>query len=247
MKTGKNRIERFDFSPGTVLAKKYRVISKLGEGWESEVYIIREKSTRIERAAKIFFPQRNRSSRVATIHARKMHKLRNCPIVIQYHSKETIKFEDTKVSMLISDYVEGEVLSEFLARQRGKRISAFQGLHLLYALANGISCIHANREYHGDLHPENIIVHRYGLGFDLKALDFFHWGPPNRQNLQDDIVDVIKIFYQAIGGKRLYASQPAQVKEICCGLKRKKILAKFSTMAKLKHHLETMEWGEVVS
>ena len=113
------------------------MLSKIGQGWESEVYIIREKGTRIERAAKIFFPQRNKSERVATTHARKMHKLRNCPIVIQYHSKEVLNFEDTKVSMLISDYVEGEALTEFLARQRGKRISVFQGLHLLYALVEG--------------------------------------------------------------------------------------------------------------
>ena len=52
-------VHSFNFQPGRVLAKKYEVIGKLGEGWEGEVYLVREQLTNIERAAKFFFPQRN--------------------------------------------------------------------------------------------------------------------------------------------------------------------------------------------
>ena len=84
--------------------------------------------------------------------------------------------------------------------------------------------IHRLKEYHGDLHAENIIVQRYGLGFDLKVLDLYHWDMPKKENIQDDICDMIKIFYDAIGGQKHYAKHPQVVKDICCGLKKSLIL-----------------------
>ena len=53
---GPSKIDRFDFKEGRVLARKYEVLSKLGGGWEAEVYLLRELSTGIERAAKFFYP-----------------------------------------------------------------------------------------------------------------------------------------------------------------------------------------------
>ncbi len=240
MKTPKLR--SIDLPPGRTLARKYEVISRLGAGWEGEVYMVRELATGIERAAKFFFPHRNPRNRTAKLYARKLHKLRHCPLVIQYHSWDSIRYRGVEISFLVSDYVEGELLSDFLARQPGRRLSAFQGLHLLHALARGIECIHQMREYHGDLHADNIIVQRYGLGFDLKLLDLFHWSTPRTENIQDDVVDLVRIFYDAIGGQRHYAKQPAEVKAICCGLKRSLIVRKFRTAGALREYLETMEW-----
>jgi serine/threonine protein kinase len=225
-----------------VIARKYEVISLLGSGWEGEVYKIREKSTGIERAAKLFFPQRNVRNRTSIFYARKLHKLRHCPIVIQYYTEESIQYRGGSLTVLVSEYVEGELLSEFLKRQPGRRISPFQALHLLHALVVGMESVHRLREYHGDLHPENIIVSRYGLDFDLKLLDLFHWTTPKRENIQDDICDLVRIFYDATGGAAHYAKQPGEVKDICCGLKRSLILERFPTVVHLRQHLETMEW-----
>jgi serine/threonine protein kinase len=235
-------IESFDLQPGRVLAGKYEVVSLLGAGWEGEVYKIRERNTRIERAAKLFFPQRNARNRTSNFYARKLHKLRHCPILIQYYTEETITFRRTPITVLVSEYVEGELLSEFLKRQPGGRLSPFQALHLLHSLVAGIECIHRLREYHGDLHPQNVIVSRYGLRFDLKLMDMFHWAAPKRENIQDDICDLIRIFYDAVGGARFYAKQPAEVKSICCGLKRSLILKRFPTAAQLRQHVEAMQW-----
>ena len=151
-------IDTFSFVPGRILAKKYEVIGKLGEGWEGEVYLVRELITGIERAAKFFFPQRNPKNAAVRFYANKLHKLRHCPILIQYLTQETIMFQKIAVTFLVSDYVEGELISVFLARQPGKRLSAIQGLHLLHALASGIENIHHMGEYHGDLHMDNIWV-----------------------------------------------------------------------------------------
>lgn len=235
-------IEQFDIRPGRMLARKYEVIQQLGRGWEGEVFLVRERNTSIERAVKLFYPQRNPRDRVASLNARKLHKLRHCPIAIQYHTSETITCQRIPITLLVSDFVEGELLSDFLARQPGKRLRAYPALHLLHALASGIECIHAMKEYHGDLHPENIIVQRYGLGFDLKLLDFFHWGAPKPENIRDDVVDLVKILYDAIGGRRWYSRQPAEIKAICCGLKRSLILKKFRTAGQLRKYLENMQW-----
>lgn len=241
-KTRPPQIDRFDFAPGRILARKYEVVSHLGRGWEGEVYMVRERATGIERAAKFFFPQRNPRDRTATFYARKLHKLRHCPIVIQYHTQESILFRGIPITFLVSDFVEGELLSEFIARQPGKRLPAFQALHLLHALAKGIECIHQLREYHGDLHANNIIVQRFGIGFDLKLVDLFHWGAPKKENIHDDVVDLIRIFYDALGGKRHYAGQPRQIKAVCSGLRRDLILKKFRSAGQLREYLENITW-----
>ncbi|MDH5737794.1 MAG: protein kinase, partial [Gammaproteobacteria bacterium] len=198
-------VESFNFLPGRVLAKKYEVVRRLGGGWEGEVYLVRERLTHIERAAKFFFPQRNPNNRAFTFYARKLHKLRDCAIVIQYYAQDTIIFRGVPVTFLVSDYIEGELLSDFIKRQKGKRIPPFQAVHLLYALVSGIEAIHRMREYHGDLHTENIIVRKFGLGFEVKLLDLYYWQSPWYENVRDDVCDIVRIFYDVLGGQKPYA------------------------------------------
>lgn len=242
-RTKPEEISSFQLVPGRVLAGKYEIISSLGRGWEGEVYKLRELETDIERAGKFFFPHRNIKGRTSRIYARKLNKLRDLPILIQYHTSESFIYRGQKVTYLISELVEGELLSKFLARQPGKRLSSFQALHLLHALALGMEGVHNLREYHGDLHSENIIVRRHGIGFRLKLLDFFDYGIAKAADLQDDVCDLIRIFYDSLGGKERYARQPQEVKDICRGLKRSLILRQYRTAGQLRQYLETMDWS----
>ena len=146
------------------------------------------------------------------------------------------------VTVLLSDFVAGELLEDFLARQPGRRLTPFAAVHLRHRLACGIECIHGHGDYHGDLHAGNVIVQRYGLGFDLKLLDLFHWGRPTRAAIADDVVELVRIFHQALGGARRYARQPAEVKYICRGLRRDLITQRFRSAGALRRHLEGMEW-----
>ena len=240
---GPKRIESFQLPSGSIVAGKYKVVDLLGAGWEGEVYKLCELGTKIERAGKFFFPHRNVRNKTARVYAKKLHKLRNVPILIQYHTQDSFTFQGEKVTFLISEFVEGELLSNFLRRQPGRRISAFQGLHLLHALALGMEGIHNLHEYHGDLHTENVIVRRYGISFDLKLLDMFHYGAATKADIHDDVCDLIRVFFDAIGGQKHYSRQRPEVKDICCGLKRTLILKKFRTAGQLRHYLETMRWS----
>ncbi|MBN2328203.1 MAG: protein kinase [Candidatus Omnitrophica bacterium] len=236
------KIESFDLPPGRILARKYEILGFVGSGWQGEVYMIRERATGIERAVKLFFPHRNANDKTAVFYARKLHKLRSCPILIQYHNQEKIRCKGQDITCLISDFVEGELLSEFLLHQPEERLPVFEGLHLLNTLAAGVQQIHTQGEYHGDLHADNVIIRRYGLGFEIKLVDLFHWGGRKRENIQEDVFDLIRLFYDAIGGKTYYAGHPPIVKQICCGLKKSLIAKKFKTAGHLRKFLETMEW-----
>jgi serine/threonine protein kinase len=242
VQSAKKRLTGFGLEPGSLLAGKYEVVSFLGSGWESEVYRVRERGTRVERAAKLFFPQHNKGNRAVKFYARKLHKLRHCPILIQYHTQERIHFEGYPITFLVSDYIEGTRLSSFLTEQRGRRLTPFEGLHLLHVLAAGVEIIHRAREYHGDIHDDNVIVSRRGLTFDVKLVDFYNWGAPSAENIREDVYDLIRILYDVLGGSAHYAKQPKVVKSICCGLKRSLIAKKFKTAGHLRHHLETMPW-----
>lgn len=238
------KITTFGFRPGRIISRRYEIIRCLGSGWEGEVYMVREKQTNILRAIKFFFPHRNEKDRASTFYAKKLHRLRECPILIHYHTQDRIQFKRQSVTFLVSDYVEGELLSDFIKRQPGRRLGAFQALHLVYALAIGIEQIHTRREYHGDLHTENVIVRRHGLGFDLKLVDLFHWGRATRINIADDVCDITRILYEGVGGKKHYPKQPPAVKSICCGQKRSLIHQRFPTAGKLREHLENLEWAD---
>jgi hypothetical protein len=97
-------------------------------------------------------------------------------------------------------------------------------------------------EYHGDLHTDNIIIKRKGVGFEVKLLDFYDWKTPKKAIIKDDVIDLVRIFYDALGGQKFYAKQPAVAKGIICGLKKNLILKKFRTAGQLREYLETMSW-----
>jgi serine/threonine protein kinase len=134
------------------------------------------------------------------------------------------------------------LLSAFLKEQPGKRLTPFEGLHLLHVLASGVERIHRTREYHGDIHDDNVIVNRHGLGFEVKLVDFYNWGAPSGDNIREDVYDLIRLFYDALGGRKHYAKHPRVVKDVCCGLKRTLIASKFRTAGRLRAHLENLSW-----
>jgi tRNA A-37 threonylcarbamoyl transferase component Bud32 len=237
-----SRVRRFDFPPGRIVAGKYEIERPLGSGWEGEVYVIVERNTGIRRAAKFYYPHRDPMGKAAIAYARKLDALRHCPILMQYHHQETAYVKKRKVTVVISELVEGQKLSEFLHDQPENRLSTFEALHVLYTLARGISPIHARGEYHGDIHEGNIMIRRQGITFDVKLLDFFDLGRPTRTKIHKDVLNLVQVFYTITGGRAAYREQPRVVKQIVRGLKDSLILRHFQSAGDIQRHLENLEW-----
>src|SRR5579862_6253537 len=237
-----SKVRRFDFPPGRSVAGKYLIQRQLGSGYEGEVYAIVERATGIRRAAKFYYPHRDPMGKAAIVYARKLDALRHCPILMQYHHQETAYFKRKKVMVVISELVEGQKLSSFLADQPGQRLSTFEALHVLYVLARGIAPIHERGEYHGDIHDDNIMIRRQGIGFEVKLLDFFDLGKPSRSKVHKDVLNLVQVFHAIVGGQSNYAKQPRVVKEIIRGQKDSLILKRFDSAGDIQKHLETLEW-----
>jgi tRNA A-37 threonylcarbamoyl transferase component Bud32 len=117
-----------------------------------------------------------------------------------------------------------------------------EALYLTRTIAAGLAEIHEKREYHGDLHSHNVLVRRRGVHFDVKLVDMYDRGRANRQHIQQDVCDVVRILYDLVGGRTHYAAQPAVIKQICLGLKVSLITQRYPTAWHLCRHLDTFEW-----
>ncbi|MCP4912232.1 MAG: protein kinase [Oligoflexia bacterium] len=240
----KSKIHEFQLQKGRVISNRFIVDSFLGGGYEGEVYKVVEQHTNSVRAIKLFYPKRNEKFKVSSRYAKKLDKLRDSPIVMDYLSHEIITIKGEKVACIISEYIEGQSLYKFVQSQKSKRIAVFPAIHLIYSIVCGVDSIHYEGEYHGDLHLDNIIIKKFGLEFDLKIIDLHHWGDSKKDNREEDIVKIIRILYDILGGDKHYKKLPKSLKEIICGLKRTLILKKFKTISDLRYHLETMDWSD---
>jgi tRNA A-37 threonylcarbamoyl transferase component Bud32 len=236
------RITRFHLTEGQVLADKYRVVERLGGGWEGEVFRVREIMTGVDRAAKFFFPHRNPKDRAVKFYAKKLHKLRNCPVVIQYITQERVEVQGQKVTFLVSEYAEGQVLTDFLKEQSGGRLHPFEALHLLHSLSHGLAQVHQLRESHGDIHASNVMVRRHGLSFEVKVIDFFQWSAAKPDQLQNDVLGLIEILFTCVGGSRHYPRQPQVIKDIVRGRKATLVGERFRTAVHLRDYLSALPW-----
>ncbi|MBP9721524.1 MAG: protein kinase [Gammaproteobacteria bacterium] len=238
------KITRFNFLTDKIISGKYIILEKLGSGFEGEVYKVKEITTGIIRTAKFFYYERNKNNKVAIRYAKLLHDLSECPLIIHYHTNETILHNKKLITCLISEYVEGEILSEYILRQPKKRLSRTLALQLIHTILIGLEFMHSKKILHGDLHADNIIVNRYGLGFKIKILDMHWWGSSCKVNSLDDIYEVIQILYECLGGKKHYAKHPQQIKNICLGLKKNLITKKFKNATMLRVYLENVVWNE---
>lgn len=232
----------FDFEPGFTIAKKYSIDKKIGGGWEGEVYRAEEISTKIPVALKFFYPNRNRNNKVAKQYAQRLYKLSESPFSINYYTQEIIRFRGKPITCFVYEFAEGMILSHFLKKQPGQRLGIMHALLLLHSLTAGLESVHFHNEYHGDLHTDNIIIRRRGLGFEFKFLDMYNWGDAKSLNKAEDIMNLIRIFYECIGGKKHYAKHPKEVKDICMGLRSNLIRKKFKTATQLKQYIENIDW-----
>lgn len=239
----REKIQAFELPPGRMLAGRYEVVAFLGGGWEGEVYRVAERATGIARAAKVYYPQRNIGDRTLREQARKLDRLRHVEAVVQYHHVERVRLRGVTASCLISEFIEGEILGDFIARQPRGHMHHYEALRLIRSLIGAVEQMHAEREYHGDLHGGNVLVRREGVHHRVKILDLLRRDVSKREAQRDDITDAVRLLYDAVGGRARYAAQPECVRRICRGMRRDLILRQFPTAARLRRHLDTFDWN----
>lgn len=234
--------QAFKLIPGRMLGNNYEVTQFLGQGWEGEVYKVEEQATGVVRAVKLFYRRPGMKKAPHVAYAKKLFKLKSCPIVIQYHHQGTCRIHNERVDYLVSDFVDGVVLSKYIAMQPQQRLRPFEALHLFYALVQGVEHIHFLGDYHGDIHTDNIIVKRRGLNFEVHLIDFLHLGKPTRQYIQEDVFDLITVLYEMIGGVKYYHKMPKHIKQIILGRKRQLIAKHFKVAGHIRLFLENLSW-----
>ena len=232
----------FNLRPGQTLGRHYFIVECLGGGWEGEVFKVEERRTGILRAAKLFFPKREAKGMRLLRYARKLHKLRACPLIIQYHHRDVARVGRDQVEFLVSDLVEGVKLSTYLDAYPGKRLPSFEALHLLHAITIGVEHIHYLGEYHGDIHSDNIMLKRRGLGYDVSLLDFYELGGSSRSRIQQDVYDLIGLLYEMLGGAAVYQQLSSEIKQLICGRKHSLLRKKFKNAGHLRLALENLHW-----
>lgn len=231
----------YNFQPGRILARKYQVVAPLGSVREGEIYTLSECATGIERTAKFFYPHVDPLGRVATIHAQKLHKLRHCPILMQYRTQETISIGGAAVTFLVSDFVRGERLGDFIARQPGQRLEWFEALHLLLAMARGIELMHDAGESAGALRLDNIIVRRVGLGFQAKLMELATGGRARPEHRRNDAHGMIRLFHEVIAGGGGGKDLPDPVRDQL-GTRRRPHFENYRDAADIRIALERLRW-----
>lgn len=234
--------QAYNFPRGHVLARKYEVLQQLRSGRLGELYQLSERVTGIERTAKFFIPSFNGGGRLAHTYAMKLHKLRNCDILMPYRTHETFSHQGKEVTFLVSDLVEGELLAKFLAAEPGGHLGPFEGLHLLHSLASGVEKMHLAGEHHGDLTTGNIMVRRHGLHFRVKLIDLDPLHVAKPAMIKQDVAELIALFAEVTAWRRLSLRQPKVIRNAVTSLKQAFIGGKLKHAGDLKHHLENLNW-----
>ena len=303
--------------PGRILAKKYRVLERVHAGIGGEIYRLCERSTGIERTAKLFYPEpqpncrsssgaikpnysdadnaaegslnkadsrRRQTSRDIKIsepvgesrarlpkgelsdddsfsrtskdhqaskpsvnwranrQAQKLHRLRSCDILMQYRTQEVVQYQGEAVTFMISDSIDGELLSDAIEDQPKGYFTILEALHIIHTLCNGLTKVHNSRDFHGAIAADNILIRRQGLGFQVKLIDLDVSEGNVAAGIASDTFAVIKLLYKLLGGSTTYRNLPLPIRQTIGGLKRATIKGKFKNANDVKNHLEDLQW-----
>jgi serine/threonine-protein kinase len=145
---------------------RYRILEQLGQGGMSVVYKGVDTTLDREVAVKVLHPHlagrlesRKRLEREAQAVARLRH-----PNILEVFD---FSAEDAAEAYLVTEYIRGETLREFLSKQalQPPEVAAM----VVYALSGALAHAHDAGVLHRDLKPENVMLREDGT---LKLMDF---------------------------------------------------------------------------
>ncbi len=154
---------------GRVLAERYHILKRIGEGGMGRVYLGEHVKMNRQCAIKVMSPalvndheSAARFAREASSAARIIHP--NVAAVFDYGESDGHVY-------LVMEYVEGEPLSRILAREAP--LSVERAVDLARQIADGLDAAHELGIVHRDLKPDNILITRNKAGKEVaKVVDF---------------------------------------------------------------------------
>jgi serine/threonine-protein kinase len=154
---------------GRVIAERYLVLARIGEGGMGRVYLAEHVKMTRQCAIKVMNPSLvtdteslQRFAREASNAARILHP--NVAAVFDYG-------EADKIVYLVMEYVDGESLSTIIARDGA--IDPRRAIEIARQVADGLSAAHELGIVHRDLKPDNVILtHTRGGKEIAKVVDF---------------------------------------------------------------------------
>lgn len=155
---------------GTVLAGRYRIVRKLGEGAMGDVYLAEHIQIRRHDAIKILRP--NLASDPDAI-ARFLRGARNISTIRHPNVCAIYDFTETEQGLrfLAMEYVDGPTLKDVLAREG--RLSPDRAIAIAVQTADALQAAHDAGIVHRDLKPGNIMVRPERGGREIvKVVDF---------------------------------------------------------------------------
>jgi len=154
---------------GRVIADRYLILARLGEGGMGRVYLAEHVKMNRQCAIKVMNPSlvndtesSQRFAREASNAARILHP--NVAAVFDYG-------EADKVVYLVMEYVDGESLSSIL--QKDGALDPRRAIDIARQVADGLHAAHELGIVHRDLKPDNVIITRNRAGKEIaKVVDF---------------------------------------------------------------------------
>jgi predicted Ser/Thr protein kinase len=154
---------------GRVIADRYLVLARLGEGGMGRVYLAEHVKMNRQCAIKVMNPSlvndtesSQRFAREASNAARILHP--NVAAVFDYG-------ESDKIVYLVMEYVDGQSLSSIL--QKEGALDPRRAIDLARQVADGLHAAHELGIVHRDLKPDNVIVTTNRSGKEIaKVVDF---------------------------------------------------------------------------
>ncbi len=149
---------------------KYRLLSFLGEGGMSTVYLAHDEALdrnvafkRLHRHLMRDAEARTRFAREARAVARLKH--RNIPEIFDFSGLSDDR--PSALAYLVTEYVDGGSLGDLL--ETSPDLLPEYGVMVALALSNALSCAHGNAIVHRDVKPENVLIGKDGV---VRLTDF---------------------------------------------------------------------------
>lgn len=206
-----------------VVNRRYRILSPLGQGGTSEVYLAWDEKRSVNVALKLLLEQNSVASLAAFQNEAQALTLLKHPNIVNFYGME----QDADNLFLVMDYVAGRSLSEEIRAAKPKGLPWQRILEILKPICSALNFAHQKNIVHCDIKPGNILIRSQG---EILLADFgiarykgeisaalqgagtlTYMSPEQIQGLpptpQMDIYSLGVILYEMAAGQRPFGAQ----------------------------------------